>query len=174
MTHTSATNASNSSHAGQAFVALCGEMGTHWGVPRTMAQVNALLFMEGRPLNTDEIMERLSISRGNASMTLRTLVEWGMITRTHNAKDRKDYYAGEQDVWKLFATVARTRKQREVEPLVSRLQALLDAAPAGNDAQRRKIEELLDFVKAFDALANRFLGLGGGAVQMLARLMPAS
>ena len=174
MTHTSATNASNSSHAGQAFVALWGEMGAHWGVPRTMAQVNALLFMEGRPLNTDEIMERLSISRGNASMTLRTLVEWGMITRTHNAKDRKDYYAGEQDVWKLFATVARTRKQREVEPLVSRLQALLDAAPAGNDAQRRKIEELLDFVKAFDALANRFLGLGGGAVQMLARLMPAS
>lgn len=174
MTHPPATNASNSASAGQAFVALWGEMGTHWGVPRTMAQVHALLFMEGRPLNTDEIMERLSISRGNASMTLRTLVEWGMITRNHNVKDRKDYYAGEQDVWKLFATVARTRKQREVEPLVGRLQALLDAAPAGNDAQRRKIEQMLEFVKAFDALANRFLGLGGGAVQMLARLMPAS
>ena len=111
MTHPPATNASDSTPAGEAFVALWAEMGTHWGVPRTMAQVNALLFMEGRPLNTDEIMERLSISRGNASMTLRTLVEWGMITRSHNAKDRKDYYAGEQDVWKLFATVARTRKQ---------------------------------------------------------------
>ena len=174
MTEPPATNASDGTPAGQAFVALWAEMGTHWGVPRTLAQVNALLFMEGRPLNTDEIMERLSISRGNASMTLRTLVEWGMITRTHNTKDRKDYYAGEQDVWKLFATVARTRKQREVEPLIARLQALLAQAPAGNDAQRRKIEQMLEFVKAFDALANRFLGLGGGAVQMLARLMPAS
>jgi DNA-binding transcriptional regulator GbsR (MarR family) len=139
MTEPPATNASDGTPAGQAFVALWADMGTHWGVPRTLAQVNALLFMEGRPLNTDEIMERLSISRGNASMTLRTLVEWGMITRTHNTKDRKDYYAGEQDVWKLFATVARTRKQREVEPLIARLQALLAQAPAGNDAQRRKI-----------------------------------
>jgi DNA-binding transcriptional regulator GbsR (MarR family) len=174
MTQPPATNPSDSTPAGEAFVALWAEMGPHWGVPRTMAQVNALLFMEGRPLNTDEIMERLSISRGNASMTLRTLVEWGMITRRHNAKDRKDYYAGEQDVWKLFATVARTRKQREVEPLIARLQALLASAPAGNDAQRHKIEQMLEFVKSFDALANRFLGLGGGAVQMLARLMPAS
>ena len=158
----------------QGFIALWGEMGTHWGVPRTMAQVHALLFMEARALNTDEIMERLSISRGNASMTLRTLVEWGMITRTHNTRDRRDYYAGEQDVWKLFATLARTRKQREIEPLVGRLQALLEATPAGNDAQRVKIEQMLEFVKAFDALANRFLALGGGALQMLARLMPAS
>lgn len=155
-----------------AFVALWGDMGSRWGVPRTMSQVHALLFMSEAPLNTDQIMERLSISRGNASMTLRTLVEWGMITRTHNPKDRKDYYAGEQDVWKLFATVARTRKRHEVEPLVGRLQALLDSAPSGDTAQRRKIEEMLVFVKAFDGLANRFLGLGGGAIQTLARLLP--
>ena len=158
-----------------AFVRAWGEMGSQWGVPRTMAQVHALLWLLGRPLNTDELMERLDISRGNASMTLRTLVDWGMITRAHNAKDRKDYYAAEQDVWKLFATVARSRKRREIEPLVGRLAQLLQAPAEGGgdaEAQRRKIAEMLEFVKAFDGLADRFLGMSGPAMQMLAKLLP--
>ena len=157
------------------FVRCWGEMGSEWGVPRTMAQVHALLWLLGRPLNTDELMERLDISRGNASMTLRTLVDWGMITRTHNPKDRKDYYAAEQDVWKLFATVARSRKRREIEPLAARLSQLLQSSAGGHadtEAQRRRIIEMLEFVKAFDALADRFLAMGGPAMQMLARLLP--
>lgn len=168
MTQPPATNASDSTPAGEAFVALWAEMGTHWGVPRTMAQVNALLFMEGRPLNTDEIMERLSISRGNASMTLRTLVDWGMITRTHNPRDRKDYYAAEQDVWKLFATIARARKRREIEPLIGSLKQVLDQSAGADDAdtktQRAKIEEVLAFTRLFDAVAEQFLAAGPGAL----------
>ncbi len=159
-----------------AFVRSWGEMGSEWGVPRTMAQVHALLWLVGRPMNTDDLMERLDISRGNASMTLRTLVDWGMITRSHNPKDRKDYYAAEQDVWKLFATVARSRKRREIEPLVGRLSQLLQT-PADSDAEaevhRRKLAEMLEFVKAFDGLADRFLGMSGPAMQMLARLLPS-
>lgn len=157
------------------FIRCWGEMGSAWGVPRTMAQVHALLWLIGKPMNTDELMERLDISRGNASMTLRTLVDWGMITRTHNTKDRKDYYAAEQDVWKLFATVARSRKRREIEPLSGRLSQLLEAPTGGHEeaeAHRRKIAEMLEFVKAFDALADRFLALSGPAMQMLARLLP--
>jgi len=128
------------------FIRLWGEMGTHWGVPRTMTQVHALLFILGRPLNTDDIMSRLAISRGNASMTLRTLVDWGMITRTHNPRDRKDYYAAEQDVWKLFATIARARKRREIEPLLGSLKQVLDQNGGTDDPetkdQRAKIQEV--------------------------------
>ena len=151
-----------------AFVRAWGEMGSQWGVPRTMAQVHALLWLLGRPLNTDELMERLDISRGNASMTLRTLVDWGMITRAHNAKDRKDYYAAEQDVWKLFATIARARKRREIEPLIGSLKQVLDQSAGADDAdtktQRAKIEEVLAFTRLFDAVAEQFLAAGPDAL----------
>jgi DNA-binding transcriptional regulator GbsR (MarR family) len=124
--------------------------------------------MAGRALNTDDIMARLSISRGNASMTLRTLVDWGMITRTHNPRDRKDYYAAEQDVWKLFATIARARKRREIEPLLGSLKQVLDQSADSTDAdtrsQRAKIEEVLAFTRLFDAVAEQFLAAGPDAL----------
>jgi DNA-binding transcriptional regulator GbsR (MarR family) len=165
---TSASTANQETRPADGFIRLWGEMGTHWGVPRTMTQVHALLFMEGRPLNTDDIMARLSISRGNASMTLRTLVDWGMITRTHNPRDRKDYYAAEQDVWKLFATIARARKRREIEPLLGSLKQVLDQSADTTDAdsksQRAKIEEVLAFTRLFDAVTEQFLAAGPGAL----------
>lgn len=84
------------------FIELWGDMGARWGVPRSMTELHALLYIVGSPMNTDEIMKQLSISRGNASMTLRTLLDWGIINRTHKHDDRKDYYSAEQDVWKLL------------------------------------------------------------------------
>jgi len=154
------------------FIRLWGEMGTHWGVPRTMTQVHALLFIDGRPLNTDDIMTRLAISRGNASMTLRTLVDWGMITRKHNPQDRKDYYAAEQDVWKLFATIVRARKRREIEPLLGSLKHVLDQTTGASDdegrSQRAKIEEVLAFTRLFDAVAEQLLAAGPGSLAQLA------
>jgi DNA-binding transcriptional regulator GbsR (MarR family) len=163
-----ASTANQETRPADGFIRLWGEMGTHWGVPRTMTQVHALLFIEGRSLNTDDIMARLSISRGNASMTLRTLVDWGMITRTHNPRDRKDYYAAEQDVWKLFATIARARKRREIEPLIGSLKQVLDQSAGADDAdtktQRAKIEEVLAFTRLFDAVAEQFLAAGPDAL----------
>ena len=166
---TGPTSAANqSTQPAEGFIRLWGEMGTHWGVPRTMTQVHALLFIDGRPMNTDDIMARLSISRGNASMTLRTLVDWGMITRKHNPQDRKDYYAAEQDVWKLFATIARARKRREIEPLLGSLKQVLDQSADTTDAdarsQRAKIEEVLAFTRLFDAVAEQFLAAGPDAL----------
>ena len=163
-----ASAANQATQPAEGFIRLWGEMGTHWGVPRTMTQVHALLFMEGRALNTDDIMARLSISRGNASMTLRTLVDWSMITRTHNPRDRKDYYAAEQDVWKLFATIARARKRREIEPLLGSLKQVLDQSADTTDAdarsQRAKIEEVLAFTRLFDAVTEQFLAAGPDAL----------
>jgi DNA-binding transcriptional regulator GbsR (MarR family) len=166
--NSSVSAANQDTRPADGFIRLWGEMGTHWGVPRTMTQVHALLFIEGRSLNTDDIMARLSISRGNASMTLRTLVDWGMITRTHNPRDRKDYYAAEQDVWKLFATIARARKRREIEPLIGSLKQVLDQSAGADDAdtktQRAKIEEVLAFTRLFDAVAEQFLAAGPDAL----------
>ncbi|MBM4007396.1 MAG: MarR family transcriptional regulator [Planctomycetes bacterium] len=169
---TSASTTNQETQPADGFIRLWGEMGTHWGVPRTMTQVHALLFIEGRSLNTDDIMTRLSISRGNASMTLRTLVDWGMITRTHNPRDRKDYYAAEQDVWRLFATIARARKRREIEPLLGSLKQVLDQSADTTDvdaqSQRTKIEEVLAFTRLFDAVTEQFLAAGPGALGDLA------
>jgi len=94
------------------FVALWGQMGANWGIARTMAEVHATLFIMGRPMNTDEIMDFLQISRGNASMTLRALVDWGLVQRLHMRGDRKEYFQAEQDVWAIFRAIVRERVKR--------------------------------------------------------------
>jgi len=160
------------------FIELWGDMGARWGVPRSMTELHALLYIVGTPMNTDEIMKQLSISRGNASMTLRTLLDWGIITRAHRPDDRKDYYIAEQDVWKLFATVARARKRRELEPLAARLKSLSlkSNADATSDgiAHRERIESMLQFIIQFDGLSERFLSMGGLSLDILSKLIGSS
>lgn len=162
----------------QEFIELWGDMGARWGVPRSMTELHALLYIVGTPMNTDEIMKQLSISRGNASMTLRTLLDWGIITRAHRPDDRKDYYIAEQDVWKLFATVARARKRRELEPLAARLKSLSlkSNADATSDgvAHRERIESMLQFIIQFDGLSERFLSMGGLSLDILSKLIGSS
>jgi DNA-binding transcriptional regulator GbsR (MarR family) len=157
------------------FIALWGDMGARWGVPRSMTELHAMLYIVGESMNTDEIMKKLSISRGNASMTLRTLLDWGIVTRTHKRDDRKDYYTAEQDVWKLFATVARARKRRELEPLASTLQALANPLKGVDTsevvAQRKRLESMLEFIDQFDGISERFLSMGGSSIEIFAKLL---
>src|SRR5258708_37063739 len=87
------------------FVAVWGQMGAAWGISRTMAEVHALLFISGVPLNTDEIMERLQVSRGNASMSLRALADWGVVARGHRRGDRKEYFVAEREGWSMFRAI---------------------------------------------------------------------
>lgn len=156
------------------FIELWGHMAGNWGVPRSMAEIHALLFIEGRPMNSDAIMERLGISRGNASMSLRTLEEWGIVSRTHCKTDRRDYFSAEQNVQTLFATVLCARKRREIDPLLAqliecrRITATEAAAPDEQkssapelNAHNRKLDDMVEFVRAFDALTTRFLGGNG-------------
>ncbi len=166
------------------FIDLWGQMASSWGVPRSMAEVHALLFIEGRPMNMDDLMTRLGISRGNASMTARTLVDWGIVKREHNRLDRKDYFAAEQDVWTLFATVIRARKRREIDPLLTllgecrqltaRVQQAEGATPETSAAIAEfntKLDAMLGFVQVFDALSERFLGAeSGGLSEVIATL----
>ena len=115
-----------------------GEMGGYWGINRTMAEIHALLFVSRRPLCTDDIMDQLQVSRGNASMNLRALVDWGLVERIHAIGDRKEYFRADTDVWHMFETIMRERRRREVEPIIAtieRCRAMVATVP-GRTAER--------------------------------------
>ena len=88
------------------FIGRWGEMGQTWGINRTMAEIHALLYIVAQPLCTDDVMERLNISRGNASMSLRSLCDWGIISRLHKRGERREYFESLSDVWEMFALIA--------------------------------------------------------------------
>src|SRR5947209_1447978 len=103
------------------FIRLWRAMSSLWGVSPTMAEIHGLLFITGQALSMDDIMERLRISRGNVSMNLSKLVEWGLVTRAHRRGDRRDYYESLSDVWEMFTLVAHQRKRREIDPILTTL-----------------------------------------------------
>ncbi len=145
------------------FVDLWGQMSHHWGINRAMAQIHALLMVAQEPLTAEQIMAELSISRGNVSMNLRELINWGIVRRTNLPGDRRDFYVTEADVWTMFQIILRERKKRELDPLISRLEecaALAKKTPAGTTAEEKKsheaylkrVTELRDFFGTFHRL----------------------
>ncbi|WP_211211776.1 MULTISPECIES: GbsR/MarR family transcriptional regulator [Caldimonas] len=111
----------------RSFVAHFGEMGSRWGINRTVGQIYALLFVSPRPLNAEEIAERLEFSRSNVSMGLKELQAWRLVKLKHFAGDRRDYYEAPTDAWEIFRTLAEERRRREIEPTLSMLRnALLE------------------------------------------------
>lgn len=165
------------------FVSAWGQMGTSWGISRTMAEVHALLYIGGRAMNTDEVMERLRISRGNASMSLRSLVEWGIVQRVHKRGDRKEYFEAEQDVWALARTIIRERLRREILPMLATLYEIRDqtgeAAPATGGtvdaeaiaAHNQRLDQLLSLVQTIDKLGERFVGSEGKGLKLAASVL---
>jgi DNA-binding transcriptional regulator GbsR (MarR family) len=110
------------------FVTQWGVMGSSWGINRTMAQIHALLMITTRALTTDEVMEELKISRGNAHMNLRELVGWGLVRSVIRKGERKEYFEAEKDVWKMFCIIVRERKRREIRPAINVLKDCIDRA----------------------------------------------
>ncbi len=131
------------------FVLHWGEMGSLWGINRTMAQVHALLLISRDPLSANEIMDELQISRGNVSMALRDLMAWGIVSRVHLKGERREFYTTEKDVWTLFRTIARERKKREVDPTIEVLRDSVNRLNQLSDSEgqyeREQIKSLLDF-----------------------------
>src|ERR1700730_6671153 len=105
------------------FVDLWDTMSSLWGISPTMARIHGLLYITGSALSMDDIMARLEISRGNVSMNLSKLVEWGLVRRVHQRGDRRDYYESLSDVWEMFTLVAAQRKRREIDPIINILRA---------------------------------------------------
>jgi DNA-binding transcriptional regulator GbsR (MarR family) len=165
------------------FIGAWGQMGSAWGISRTMAEVHALLFISGEPLCTDDIMERLAISRGNASMSLRSLLEWGIVTRSHKRGDRKEYFQAEQDVWTLFRAIVRERIKREIDPLLAQLYEIRDmtsTARVGKPAAEERhaiedhnarLEEMLAFFRTLESLSTRFVSPPGRGLKLAASLL---
>src|SRR5690349_6442090 len=150
----------------QEFVGLWRSMSGLWGISPTMAEIHGLLFITGAALSMDDIMARLEISRGNVSMNLSKLAEWGLVRRVHKRGDRRDYYESLSDVWEMFTLVASQRKRREIDPILNTLrqcrerlspEALGGAAedPRAAD-RRRRVNDLLSFLTLMDSLAQRF------------------
>ncbi|MBO9674961.1 MAG: transcriptional regulator [Sphingobacteriaceae bacterium] len=117
------------------FIEAWGKLGSEWGINRTMAQVHALLLISPEALTTEEIMEQLSISRGNANMTLRDLIGWGLIEKQHKAGERKEYFFADKDVWNIARQVAKERKKRELEPILKVLSELSHVAGDEKDPE---------------------------------------
>jgi len=159
------------------FVAAWGNMGSAWGISRTMAEVHALLFIVGEPMCTDDIMARLQISRGNASMSLRALLDWGIVSRTFKKGDRKEYFQAEQDVWAMFRAIVRERMKREVDPLLATLHEIRDdqalKTPTGTDAVQtaKRVDQLLDFFQTAETVSQRFISPAGRGLQVAASIL---
>jgi DNA-binding transcriptional regulator GbsR (MarR family) len=117
------------------FIEAWGKLGSEWGINRTMAQVHALLLISAEALTTEEIMEQLSISRGNANMTLRDLIGWGLIEKQHKAGERKEYFFADKDVWNISRQVAKERKKRELEPVLKVLNELANVTGDEKDPE---------------------------------------
>jgi DNA-binding transcriptional regulator GbsR (MarR family) len=147
------------------FIVLWGDMAAQWGINRTMAQIHALLYATARPLDTDEIMARLGISRGNANVNLRSLVDWRLARRTQRPGSRKDYYTAEGDVWRITTTIIEERQRREIQPVHRALNAVasdLRGPDAPTDEEGRfaaRIEDLVASVELFDAFSTAVLPL---------------
>ncbi len=160
------------------FIRRWGEMGGYWGITRTMAELHALLYLSAEPLCTDDIMEALQISRGNTSMNLRQLVNWGLVNRVHKKGDRKEYFSAETDVWEMFETIVRERRRREVEPIIETIDRCRDMvddqATSGNggvEVYRERLENMAEFLNSLMVLVNALLAGGGGNLKQMQMLL---
>ena len=147
---------SNLSRAQDQFILEWGRMSSSWGINRTMAQIHALLFVSGIPLEVNEIMDRLQISRGNASMNLRELMDWGVVRRFRQPGDRKDTYLSETDPYQMFVRIVKERKRREIDPTNDAIREVLTKLPESDTSEevqtlRGRLQALLEIFDLIDA-----------------------
>ena len=133
----------------QAFILHWGEMGSQWGVNRSVSQMHAMLYLSDRPLHAEEISETLGLARSNVSTGLKELQTYGIVRRTHMAKDRRDHFTAETDLWELLMRIASERKRREIDPTIALLDSLagkLDGRDDVPDHVRQRIVRMHEFI----------------------------
>jgi DNA-binding transcriptional regulator GbsR (MarR family) len=157
----------------QKFILHWGEMGTRWGINRTVAQVHALLFVSPKPLHAEEIANTLAVARSNVSTSLRELQGWGIVRVAHVLGDRRDHFESVKDVWEIFRIVSQERKRREIDPTLRVLQECvgeLKKSGAGGAYTRERLEEMLEFLSTTSGLFEEFVSIPTGALKGMARL----
>ncbi len=164
----------------QAFVLHFGEMGGRWGVNRTVGQIYALLYLSDRPLNAEEIVDALGVSRSNVSMGLKELDGWRLVRKRHLPGDRRDHFEAPEDVWEILRILAEERRKREVDPTLTLLRDVLMETPASPEERHaqgrmREMHELIELLtgwaddvqKLSDADLMRLLSLGAKVSKLL-------
>ncbi len=137
------------------FIQSWGTIGAHWGINRTMAQVHALLLISVEPLSADQIMEDLKISRGNANMNIRALIDWGLVHKELKAGERKEYFIAEKDMWQVVRQIMEHRKKKELEPLVRVLNEI--SAVEGKSPQEEEFAAVVKDINLFATKADKTL-----------------
>jgi DNA-binding transcriptional regulator GbsR (MarR family) len=143
--------------AKEKFVNAWGTLGSNWGINRTMAQVHALLMVSADPLSAEDIMEELKISRGNANMNIRALIDWGLVEKTHIQGERKEYFSAEKDIWEVFKQVAKERRKREVEPIFKVLEEVKKVKGNKKDKQVKAFVDAIDGIQNFASKTDKIL-----------------
>ena len=164
------------------FIRRWGEMGQTWGINRTMAEIHALLYITAQPLCTDDVMERLHISRGNASMSLRALCDWGIIRRLHRLGERREFFESLSDVWEIFSIIAAERKRREMDPVletIKQCQRMLEAPAIGRSGAnqenvrltRQRLGGMEEFMSVTNKLFQQFVGNARAGLSRIVRIL---
>src|SRR5689334_11006849 len=139
------------------FLNAWGTLGNSWGINRTMAQIHALLLVSEEPLTTEEIMKDLNISRGNANMNIRALMDWGLVHKKIRQGERKEYFVAEDDIWEISRLIARERRKRELVPALKIMEEIKEMKDSSKEAKafKKRISSIHDFAGMVDGMLDK-------------------
>ena len=156
------------------FILHWGEMGTKWGINRSVAQIHALLYLAGEPLTADEMVKHLEIARSNVSMSLKELQGWGLIRNVHKTGDRRDHFETQHDVWEMFRIIMIERQRREIDPTVRLLDECVESSAAteatANPERHQRLVAMQEFMHLSASWGNRTSALSATKMKKLAQL----
>src|ERR1700712_5089856 len=147
------------SEAKKQFISSWGAFGTQWGINRTMAQIHALLLISADPITQDDIMEKLSISRGNVNMNIRELISWSLVERIILPGERKEYFSAEKDIWKVATQIIKERKKRELDPMLKLLSQLEEVEGDRKDKNVKQFVDTIGGIRKFGKQADQMLDM---------------
>ena len=157
---------------GARFVLHWGEMGTRWGVSRTVAQIHALLFLSGRPMHAEEIALVLQVARSNVSTSIRELQNWDLVEVTHLAGDRRDHFESELDPWELMRIIVRERKEREFDPTTEFLRGCVSSREFSREdpGTQKRVRETLALMESLGGWVDQLLAMDNAVLKRLLKL----
>lgn len=143
--------------AKQQFINSWGVIGTQWGINRTMAQIHALLMVSAEPLSADDVMEQLQISRGNANMNIRELIDWKLVDKVLKPGERKEFFTAEKDIWKVAMRITNERKRRELDPIIKVLEEIGEVEGDKKDKDVKAFTDTVSQLQKFARQADKAL-----------------
>ena len=161
------------SPATEKYILHWGEMGTRWGTNRTVAQIQALLYLSPKPLRADQIVDLLSVARSNVSTSIRELQSYGLVRMIHLLGDRRDYFESIDDVWELFRVIIEQRKQRELNPTLTMLRQCVsevEQESQTDDITKERIRNMLEFIDSTNTWYEKIRSISTSTLQKLMKL----